>query len=124
MVKKQESFEDPLLDVIIESIKNKKGKEIVSINLKQIENSVCDYFVICHGDSTTQVSAIVEEVKKQTREVSNTPAHHVEGVKNSQWILVDYGYLVVHVFLPETRNFYRIEDLWSDGLITKYEDKQ
>ena len=117
-----EEKEDILLDVIIESIKNKKGKEIVSINLKEIENSVCDHFVICHADSTTQVGAIVDEIKKETKEKAGIIADHVEGVSNSQWVLIDYLQIVVHVFLAEYRRFYHLEELWADGLKSTHED--
>lgn len=122
MKKTSEETEDLLLEIIIESIKNKKGKEIVSINLKEIENSVCEYFVICHADSTTQVGAIAEEVKQKTKELAGVPADHIEGVSNSQWVLMDYIYIVVHVFLAEYRNYYHLEDLWADGEFTKYDD--
>ena len=122
MKKKTEEKEDLLLDVIIESIKNKKGKEIVSIDLTKIDNSVCDYFVICHADSTTQVSAIAEEIRKKTKEEANQPADHVEGVSNSQWVLIDYLQIVVHIFLAEYRRFYHLEELWADGILMKHED--
>lgn len=122
MKKISEEKDDLLLEVIIESIKNKKGKEIVSINLNKIENSVCEYFVICHADSTTQVGAIAEEVKQKTKEIAGIPADHIEGISNSQWVLMDYHYIVVHIFLAEYRNFYRLEELWADGEFTKHDD--
>ena len=122
MKKTPEEQEDLLLDVIIESIKNKKGKEIVSIDLKETENSVCDYFVICHADSTPQVGAIVEEVRSKTKELTGIPADHIEGLSNSQWVLMDYHQVVVHVFLTEYRKFYHLEDLWSDGILEVHED--
>jgi len=122
MKNKSEEKEDRLLEVIIESIKNKKGKEIVNINLKEIENSVCDYFVICHADSTTQVGAIVEEIRKKSKELANTAADHIEGLANSQWVLMDYLYIVVHVFLADFRRFYHLEELWADGIKSVYED--
>jgi ribosome-associated protein len=121
MKKNKEENEEVLLDVIIESIKNKKGKEIVSIDLTKIENSVCDYFVICHADSTTQVAAIAEEIRKKTKEEVNQPADHVEGVSNSQWVLIDYLQIVVHIFQSEYRRFYHLEELWADGIQTTHE---
>jgi ribosome-associated protein len=106
-----------LADVIIDAIKEKKGSEIVLLNLKEISNSVCDYFIVCSGDSSTQVSAIAnsidEEVKKQLKE----DAWRKEGFQNAEWILLDYVTVVVHIFQPEARNFYRIEKLWSDAEI-------
>ncbi|MGC9342296.1 MAG: ribosome silencing factor [Bacteroidales bacterium] len=122
MKKKSEEKEDKLLEIIIETIKNKKGKEIVSINLKEIEHSVCEYFVICHADSTTQVGAIAEEVKQKTKELANIPADHIEGISNSQWVLMDYINIVVHIFLGEYRNYYHLEELWADGELTKHDD--
>lgn len=122
MNRKDPEKEENLFNVIIEAIKNKKGKEIVSINLKKIENSVCEYFIICTGDSTTQVGAIVEEIKEKTKEILNNPVDHIEGLKNSQWVLMDFINIVVHVFLPDQRSFYHLEDLWADGKIQIYED--
>jgi ribosome-associated protein len=114
--------DEKILEVIIESIKSKKGKEIVSIDLKAIEKSVCNYFVICHAESTTQVSAIAEEIRQKTKEDLEVSADHVEGLQNSFWILLDYISIVVHVFINDQRHFYQLEDLWADGIITKYED--
>jgi len=111
-----------LLNEILNSIKEKKGKEIVSIDLNEIDNSVCKYFVICNGDSTTQVKAISDEVKQKTRENLDAPVDHVEGLQNSHWILMDYIDIVVHIFLPEQRSFYRLEELWADGVLSKHED--
>ena len=122
MKKKTEQNEDLLLDVIIESIKNKKGKEIVSIDLTKIENSVCDYFVICHADSTTQVGAIADEIRDKSKEHLGISAHHVEGMENSHWVLLDYLDIVVHVFLGEFRRFYHLEELWADGVLVKHDD--
>ncbi len=122
MKKKDSEQEEQLLDVIIETMKSKKGKEIVSIDLTKINNSVCDYFVICHGDSTTQVGAITDEVRKKTKEILNISVDHIEGEQNSSWVLMDFSGIVVHIFLREQRLFYHLEDLWADGVITKHED--
>lgn len=114
--------DEQILNVIIESIKSKKGKEIVSIDLRNIDKSVCNYFVICHAESTTQVKAIAEEIRQKTKEELEVSADHIEGEQNSFWILLDYISIVVHVFLVDQRHFYQLEDLWADGLITKHED--
>ena len=106
-----------LADVIIEAIKEKKGSEIVLLNLKEIPNSVCDYFIVCSGDSSTQVSAIANSIDFEVKKVLNEDAWHKEGFQNSEWILLDYVTVVVQVFQPEARNFYRIEKLWSDAEI-------
>ena len=121
-IKKQELSEELLFNTIIEAIKSKKGKEIVSIDLRKIENSVCEFFIICTGDSSSQTTAIADEVKDKTRELANAHVDHVEGMKNSNWILLDYISIVVHVFLPDQRKFYHLEDLWADGVLTMHED--
>ncbi len=121
MRKKKEISEVKLLEIIIESIKEKKGKEIVSIDLKKTGSSVCDYFVICHGDSKTQVNAIADSIIENVKENPGIRSGHIEGDQNAHWILLDYYSIVIHIFQPEFRNFYRLEDLWADGVTTKYE---
>jgi ribosome-associated protein len=111
-----------LLNIIIESIKEKKGREIVSINLEKTGSSVCDYFVICNADSVTQVGAIAESVERKVKEGFRIHADHIEGVQNAQWVLIDYANIVVHIFLTEYRTFYALEDLWADGIIQRYEE--
>jgi ribosome-associated protein len=123
MKKKASTADQILLDEIIEAIREKKGKKIVSIDLREIENSVFDFFVICHGTSTTQVSAIADNVEFRPKEKLGIKPSHIEGVQNSQWILVDYSGVVVHIFLEEQRGFYRLEDLWADGKIKVFEDE-
>ncbi len=122
MKKKANLTDEKLLEVIIESIKEKKGKKIVSIDLREIENSIFDFFVICHGTSTTHVSAISDHVELKPKELYGLKPAHVEGVQNSQWVLIDYSGVVVHIFLEEQRAFYRLEDLWADGKTIIYED--
>jgi ribosome-associated protein len=122
MGKKREVPDLTLLKLIIESITEKKGREIVSINLTKTGSSVCDYFVICHADSTTQVGAIAESVERKVKEGLRVKPGHMEGLQNAQWILMDYASIVVHIFQTEYRTFYALEDLWADGMIIKYED--
>ncbi len=122
MKKEKKDLDLQLLEVIIEAVKSKKGKEIVSIDLKKTENSVCDYFVICHGDSTTQVDAIADEVKIKTKELLSIKVDHIEGQQNKQWILLDYISIVLHVFIEDQRKFYQLEELWADGVIQKHAD--
>ena len=106
-------------ELILEAIKEKKGHEIVSIDLSEVENSICDCFIICHGESVTQVGAITESIERKLKEVALIKAHHVEGLQNSQWVLLDYFDILVHVFQEEYRAFYRLEELWADGKVTK-----
>ena len=108
--------------VIIKAIQDIKGKNITKIDLTDIEDSPTDYFIICEGDSTTQVRAIAQSISKETRKALGIKAFHTEGLNNNKWVLVDYFDTVVHVFHKETRAFYDIEDLWSDGNFTEYQD--
>lgn len=108
--------------MIIDAIQDIKGKNIVKIDLTKIEDSPADYFIICEGDSTTQVGAIAMNVNKRLRNEMGIKSAHLEGMKESKWVLIDYFDTVVHVFYPETRRFYDIEDLWSDGSFTEYQN--
>lgn len=122
MGKKKEVTDTALLNLIIESIKEKKGREIVSINLAITSSSVCDYFVICHAASTTQVKAIADSVERKVKESYNITPGHIEGYQNAQWVLIDYASIVVHIFQTEYRTYYALEDLWADGEIKRYQD--
>ncbi len=108
---------EKLVSTIAEGIFKKKGKRVVSLDLSIIENSICKYFVICHGESTTQVSAIGESVIEVVRnELSEKPIHK-EGFQNANWVLLDYGDVIVHIFLESYRELYRLEDLWADAKV-------
>jgi ribosome-associated protein len=116
MIKEKNEKETSILtDQIIDGIQEKKGHGIVTLDLSKIDNSVCKMFVICHAPSKTQVAAIADsvlaEVKKNTRQIP----WHKEGYQNSDWILLDYVDVVVHVFTEETRKFYNLEGLWADA---------
>jgi ribosome-associated protein len=106
-------------DLIIEAIMEKKGHQIVSIDLTKVENSICDCFIICHGESVTQVGAISDSIEKKMKEEAHIRAHHVEGLQNRQWVLLDFFDILVHVFQEEYRSFYRLEELWADGKVTR-----
>ena len=110
---------EQMKEMIIEAIQEKKGHEIVSIDLRQVENSICECFIICHGESDTQVGAITDSIEKKLKEESGIRAHHVEGRQNSQWVLLDFFDILVHVFQEEFRSFYSLEELWADGLVTR-----
>ena len=105
--------------LIVEAIHEKKGKEVVTIDLSRVENAICDFFIICHGDSVTQVGAITESIVKKLKEEVGLRAHHVEGLQNSQWVLLDFFDVLVHVFQEEYRGFYKLEELWADGQVTE-----
>ena len=106
---------------IIDAIQEKKGHQIVTIDLSQIENSICDRFIICHGESVTQVGAITQSIEKKMKEEAKIMAHHVEGLQNSQWVLLDFFDILVHVFQEEYRFFYKLEELWADGKVKRVE---
>lgn len=120
MAKKQTSA-DQLITTILAGIEDVKGKEITILDLREIENTVCDYFVVCEGTSNTQVNAIVNSVqKKVSKELKDNP-WHVEGSDNAEWVLIDYVNVVVHVFQKHIREYYDIESLWGDAKITVIE---
>lgn len=116
MSKKLEAA-DILSNVIIDGMLANKAKDIISLNLKDIESAVCDYFIICHGTSNTHVSAISNSVIKETTTVLDDKPWHREGMENGEWILLDYGNVVAHIFQREVREFYNIERLWGDAEI-------
>ncbi|MCL4132428.1 UNVERIFIED_CONTAM: hypothetical protein GTU68_037304, partial [Idotea baltica] len=110
------------IDIIIDSIQDIKGKNIVKLDLRKIEDSTTDHFIICEGESIVQVKAISDQIQKRIREELGIRPSHVEGERTAHWILIDYFDTVVHVFYPETRAFYELEDLWSDAIKETYSD--
>lgn len=104
-----------LKDAIVEAIKQKKGHEIVVIDLTETEQSIADYYIICHGNSTSQVDALADYIERFARTETTEHPIHIEGQQNAQWILMDYGDIVVHIFQEEIRRFYNLEDLWADA---------
>jgi len=110
-------------ELILEAIREKKGHQIVSIDLSEVENSICDCFIICHGESVTQVGAIAESIEMKLKEDAQIRAHHVEGLQNSQWVLLDYFDILVHVFQEEFRSFFKLEELWADGKVIRVTEK-
>jgi ribosome-associated protein len=119
-VKKQEdSPSQKLVDSVVEGILEIKGKNISVLDLRNIQNRVCDYYIICQADSSTQVGAIADSVQHFVKKNLNERPYHTEGFQNSEWILVDYVNVVVHVFQSHIREFYNLEGLWADAEITK-----
>ena len=114
---------DDLLANIIKGIEEVKGDNIKILDLRTIDNTVCDYFVICDGNSNTQVNAIVGSIQKiVSKELKDKP-WHFEGAENGEWVLMDYVNIVVHVFQKHIREYYNIENLWGDAKITTIESK-
>lgn len=112
---------DQLITTIISGIEEVKGKEITLLDLREIENTVCDYFIICEGTSNTQVNAIVNSIQKQVSKTTKDKPWHIEGTENAEWILMDYVNVVVHVFQKHIREYYDIESLWGDAKTTLIE---
>ena len=117
MTKKSASTDD-LIAVILKAIDEVKGVDIQVLDLREIENTVCDYFVVCTGTSNTHVNAISGIIQKQVGKINREKPWHVEGEGNAEWILLDYVNVVVHVFQNHIREFYDIESLWGDAKIT------
>ncbi|QWX84382.1 ribosome silencing factor [Cellulophaga sp. HaHaR_3_176] len=120
MQKKQTSV-DELISFILEGIEEVKGNNINLLDLREIENTVCDYFIICSGTSNTHVNALVGSIQKTVSKNIKDKPWHVEGSENSEWVLMDYVNVVVHVFQKQAREYYDIEGLWGDAKVTTIE---
>ena len=116
------SAQDKLVQSIVHGMQEKKAEDIVIIDLREIANSVADYFVICSGNSDPQISAISESVDKEVDEKIGEDPVHTEGKTNKEWILLDYIDVVAHIFKKDSRDFYDLEGLWGDAKIIKIED--
>ena len=104
----------------VAAMQDKKAKQIISLDLSKISNAVTKYFLICHATSKTQVDAIYENVVERVREQCGVKPINREGNENSEWILIDYFDVVIHVFLEDIRTFYQLEDLWADAIKKEY----
>ncbi len=110
---------DNLITFTIEGIEDVKGQNITILDLRDIENTVCDYFIICEGTSNTQVNAIVNSVQKKVSKSIKEKPWHIEGSENAEWVLMDYIDVVIHIFQKHTRQYYDLENLWGDAKITQ-----
>lgn len=117
-MQKKNASTDELIALIIQRIDDVKGQDISLLDLREIENTVCDYFIICNGTSNTQVNAIVGSIQKTVSKAIQDKPWHIEGSENAEWILMDYVNVVVHVFQKHIREFYDIEGLWGDAKVT------
>ena len=111
-----------IIKIVTEGIQERKGKKITHIDLSAIESAPTNDFIVCQGSSTMQVAAIADSVREYLLEHAGIKPYNYDGYRNSQWIVIDYGSLLVHVFLPETRQLYNIEELWSDARLTEIPD--
>ncbi len=118
---KQKREKIETIEHVLEGIREKKGYQIVQIDLSRINNSICDYFVICHGNSRTQVEAIADSVENTVLKNAGVRPWHKEGWQNAEWILLDYVDVVVHVFDVKSRSFYNLEGLWADAPTIKFD---
>jgi ribosome-associated protein len=111
-----------LIKTIIAAIQEKKGENIISLDLRKINEAVADFFIVCEASSQPQVRSIAENIEDRVREKCEENPYHHEGYQNLNWVLIDYVNVVVHVMLPENRKFYRLEEMWSDAAAQKHED--
>jgi len=121
MGKKRKENQDKLVSTIVEAIAEKKGEAIVSLEMSKLPNHICKYFIICHADSTTQVSAIADNVEDKVIEHCKEKVWQKAGYENNIWIILDYVDVVVHIFQTEWRYFYKLESLWADANRVNYE---
>lgn len=105
---------------IIHAIQEKKGENIISLDLRKIPEAVADFFIICEATSTTQVKAIADYIEVHIKDILNESPYRHEGHQGLQWVLIDYVNIVVHVMLPETRKFYKLEEMWSDAEVEEH----
>ncbi|MBN8782258.1 MAG: ribosome silencing factor [Terrimonas ferruginea] len=111
-----------IIKTIIAAIQEKKGTNIISLDLRKIDEAVSDFFIVCEADSQPQVRAIAENVEERVREKCDEKPYHHEGYQALQWVLIDYVNVVVHVMQPETRKFYKLEEMWSDAAAQEHEE--
>jgi len=122
MAKKKKENPGKLIDSIVRGIQEKKGNNIVCLDMTSLKNPVADYFVICDADNIRQVSAIADSIEDLTLKKAGEKPSHVEGDSEANWVLLDYFNVVAHVFHKEARNFYNLESLWADAKRTEYEN--
>ena len=118
---KEEAGTDQLVTQIIKGIEEVKGQNAQILDLREIENTVSDYFIVCEGTSNTQVNAIVNSIQKTVSKSLHEKPWHIEGSDNAEWVLMDFVHVVVHVFQKHIREFYDIEGLWGDAKLVKIE---
>lgn len=113
---------EEIVEAVIEGMLERKGKDIVVLDMRKIDHAISDFFVICHGDSTTQVDAIGRSIEEQTLKDLNEKPWHREGFENAQWVLLDFVNVVAHVFHKDYRDFYALEELWADAEIREVDE--
>lgn len=119
---KESLSRDQLNSLIIDSIQDIKGKNILKLDLRGLDDAPTDFFIVCEGDSNTQVKAISDRIYQRVKKEGGTLPNHIEGERQALWVCVDYFTTVVHIFHKEKRDFYNLEDLWGDAKFTNYEN--
>ena len=109
-----------IFKTIIRAIQDKKGEDLVSLDLRKIPEAVADFFIICSASNQPQIRAISDSVEEEVRKSTGEPPYHHEGKQNLQWVLIDYVNVVVHIMMPEQRKFYRLEEMWSDAPLEEH----
>lgn len=112
-----------LQDLIIDCITDIKGKNIVLLDLRELYDAPAEFFIVCEGDSTTQVRGIAGNIERRVKTERQLNPGHVEGLEHAKWVCMDYFDVIVHIFYPETRRFYDLENLWSDARRTEISDR-
>ena len=110
-----------IIKTIIAAIQDKKGENIISLDLRKINEAVADFFIVCEAGNQPQIKAIAENVERNVKEKCEEYPWHHEGYNSLQWVLLDYVNVVVHVMLPDTRKFYKLEEMWSDAVMQEFE---
>ena len=113
---------DLLLDTIVKGLQEKKGRNIITIDLRETPGAICQYMIICEGNNPNQIAALSDSVWDVVNSELKERPLSIDGMRNSRWIGLDYGTVIVHLFMPELRTFYRLEHLWEDAKITKIQD--
>lgn len=121
-MKKRQDGTDLLLESVVKGIFEKKGQDVLKIDLRKLENRITDYFIICHGSSVNQIDSLCDSVEDTVRKETGEKPWHIEGLDNCFWVLLDYGNVVVHIFLEEYRQFYSLESLWADAPMEAMKD--
>jgi ribosome-associated protein len=111
-----------IIKTIISAIKDKKGENLISLDLRKINEAVADFFIICEAGNQPQIRAIAEHIEKQVKDKCDENPYHHEGFNTLQWVLIDYVNVVVHIMLPETRKFYKLEEMWSDAAAEDHDE--
>lgn len=120
----EESKEEQLLQEIVSALQAKKGREVVLLDLRGIDKAVCDYFIVCHADSTPHIKALADEVEERVASATGEWPWRASGRENALWIVLDYFDVVVHIFTAATRSFYALEALWADAKRTDFPDEE